>query len=78
MCGHINVGNIKDLNIKELTEIIREVVGFNGKINFDRTKPDGTLRKLIDSEHINNLGFQNEASLKNGLIKINKDYLISY
>ena len=78
ICSHINVGSSTDLTIKELAEIIREVVGFKGKINFDPTKPDGTLRKLIDSERINNLGFKNETSLKDGLIKTYKEYIKAY
>ena len=75
MCSHINVGSGKDLAIKELAEIIREVVGFKGGINFDLTKPDGIPRKLLDSKLINSLGFKPEISLKNGLIKTYQDYI---
>ena len=48
MISHINVGSGKDITIKELAEIMKEVVGFEGKISFDNTKPDGSPRKLID------------------------------
>ena len=75
MCSHINVGNNKDLTIKELAETIKEVVGFKGEINFDPTKLDGTPRKFLDSEKINNLGFNSKISLKEGLIKTYKDYI---
>ena len=56
MGSHINVGSGKDLSIKELAEIIRDVVGYKGEISFDSTKPDGNPRKLLDSGRIKNLG----------------------
>ena len=74
MCSHINVGSGKDLTIKELAEIIRDVVGYKGEISFDSTKPDGNPRKLLDSERIKNLGFNAKVSLKEGLIKTYQDY----
>ena len=69
MGSHINVGSGKDLTIKELAEIIRDVVGYKGEISFDSTKPDGNPRKLLDSERIKNLGFKPNIYLKEGLIK---------
>ena len=69
MRNHINVGSGEDLTIKELAETVKEVVGYKGKINFDSGKPDGTLRKFLDSERINNIGFKPEISLKRGLVK---------
>ena len=75
MCSHINVGSGKDLAIKELAEIIKEVLGFKGGINFDPTKPDGISKKLLDSKLINSLGFKPEISLKDGLIKTYQDYI---
>ena len=74
MCSHINVGSGKDLTIKELAEIIKDVVGYKGKINFDPTKPDGNPRKFLDSKKIKNLGFNTYVSLKEGLIKTYQDY----
>jgi GDP-L-fucose synthase len=74
MGSHINVGSGKDLSIKELAEIIRDVVGYKGEISFDSTKPDGNPRKLLDSERIKNLGFNAKVSLKEGLIKTYQDY----
>ena len=73
--NHINVGSEQELTIKELAETIKEVVGFEGKINFDKTKPNGTLRKLLDSQRINSLGFKPEMSLKKGLIKTYQDFV---
>ena len=75
MSSHINVGSSQELTIKELAQIIAEVVGFKGKINFDHTKPDGSLRKFLDSERANNIGFKPEINLKEGLIKTYEDYL---
>ena len=75
MCSHINVGSGKDLSIKELAEIIKEVLDFKGGINFDPTKPDGISKKLLDSRLINSLGFKPEISLKDGLIKTYQDYI---
>jgi GDP-L-fucose synthase len=48
--SHINVGSEQELTIKELAEIIKEVIDFKGTINFDSSKPDGALRKLLNSE----------------------------
>ena len=73
--SHINVGSEKELTIKELAEIIREVINFKGKINFDSSKPDGSIRKLLNSERINKLGFKPKTDLKSGLIKTYQDYI---
>jgi GDP-L-fucose synthase len=73
-CAHINIGSSEDLTIKELAETIKEVVGFKGKIQFDRSKPDGCLRKLLSSERIKKIGFKPEISLRKGLIKTYQDY----
>jgi GDP-L-fucose synthase len=73
--SHINVGSEQELTVKELAETIKEVVGFEGKINFDKTKPDGTLRKLLDSKRIYSLGFKPEMSLKDGLSKTYQEFV---
>jgi GDP-L-fucose synthase len=75
MCSHINVGSGIDFTIKELAKNIKEVVGYNGEINFDQTKLDGNPRKFLDSKRINDLGFKAEISLKEGLVKTYKDFL---
>ena len=76
--SHINVGSEKELTIKELAETIKEVIDFEGKIQFDSSKPDGSTRKLLNSERINKLGFNPKTDLKEGLIKTYKDYLKFY
>ena len=75
MLSHINVGFGADFTIKEVAEIIAEVVGYLGHIEFDRTKPDGTPRKLMDSSRLNGLGWHAEVNLKDGLTQAYQDYL---
>jgi len=65
----INIGVGKDISIKELAEKIKEVVGYQGEIKFDTTKPDGTPRKLVDVSKINALGWKASISLDEGLQK---------
>jgi len=63
----INIGTGEDCTILELAETIKEVVGFDGRLIFDKTKPDGTPRKLLDVSKINSLGWKAKTSLKDGL-----------
>lgn len=72
----INIGTGEEISIKELTEMIKEIVGFPGAINWDTTKPDGTMRKLIDSSKINKLGWKHKTSLKEG-IKISYEWFLN-
>ncbi|WP_026692804.1 GDP-L-fucose synthase [Peribacillus kribbensis] len=65
----VNIGVGEDLAIKEVAEKIKEVVGFQGEIKFDTTKPDGTPRKLVDVTKINSLGWKAQTSLEDGLVK---------
>jgi GDP-L-fucose synthase len=65
----------KDLIIKELTEITKEVFDFNGKINFDPSKADGVYEKFLESKKMNNLQFQTETTLKSEVIKTYKYYI---
>jgi GDP-L-fucose synthase len=67
--GIINIGTGTDLSIRELAEIIREVAGYNGKIVYDVSKPDGTPVKCLDVSKINRLGWQAKTGLKDGLEK---------
>jgi GDP-L-fucose synthase len=78
MCSHINIGYGVDLTIKELAENIKKVVNFKGTINFDLTKPDGTPRKLLDSQVLNDFGFKPDINLMDGLLLTYNDYLKSY
>lgn len=71
----INVGVGEDVSIIELASIIKEEVGYEGKIEFDKTKPDGTPRKLLDVSKINGLGWKAKTSLREGIKKTIKWYL---
>ncbi len=71
----INIGSGKDLTIKELAELIKTVVGFEGDIEWDQSKPDGTPRKLLDVSRISALGWIARHSLKDGIQKAYADYL---
>ena len=62
-----NVGTGKEVTIKELAEIIREVVGFRGELKFDGSKPDGTPRKLLDVSKLEELGWKYRMELKDGI-----------
>ena len=75
MLSHINVGFGSDVTIKEVAETIAEVVGYQGRIGFDRTKPDGTPRKLMDSSRLNGLGWHAQVHLRDGLTRAYQDYL---
>jgi len=73
--SHINVGSGKEVTIKQLAETVKEVVGFEGKICWDSSKPDGTPRKLMDSSRINALGWTPKVTLKEGLARAYQDFL---
>jgi GDP-L-fucose synthase len=67
MMSHINVGSGEDCTIAELAQLVAEVTGFNGSIEFDRSKPDGTPRKLLDVSRLQSLGWLAAISLSEGL-----------
>lgn len=64
----INVGTGVDISIKELAETIKKLVGFEGSLVFDDSKPDGTPRKLLDVSKINNLGWKHQKNLEEGIL----------
>jgi len=65
----INVGVGKDISISELAQMIKNIIGFSGEIIYDETKPDGTLKKLLDVSRINDLGWKAQTTLEDGLKK---------
>lgn len=71
----INVGTGEDCTIQELAETICEVVGYQGRLVYDHSKPDGTLKKLLDVTKINRLGWQAQISLKEGLKQTYADFI---
>jgi GDP-L-fucose synthase len=72
----INVGTGKDISIENLAELIKGIVGFSGDIEWDRSKPDGTPRKLLDTSRIDALGWQPKISLQEG-IKSTYDWFVA-
>jgi len=75
MLSHINVGTGKDTTIREMAETMKWVVGYQGKLTFDITKPDGSPRKLIDVSRLSNMGWKYSIDLENGLKKTYNFYL---
>jgi len=71
----INIGYGSDVTIRELAETIRRVVGFQGDINWDTTKPDGTPRKLMDSSVYLRLGWRPKVDLETGIRLSYADFL---
>ena len=72
---HVNMGTGKDLSIGELAQIVKEVVGYEGKIVNDLTKPDGTPRKLLDVSRLEATGWKYKTELREGIEKVYKWYL---
>ena len=75
MLSHINVGTGVDVTIKELAQTVKNVVGFEGELTFDKSKPDGTIRKLMDVSKLCDLGYVAPTSLRTGLELAYADYL---
>ena len=75
MLSHINVGTGKDTTIREVAETMKRVVGYQGKLTFDATKPDGATRKLIDVSRLSNMGWKYGIDLDDGLKKTYKWYI---
>jgi GDP-L-fucose synthase len=69
MLSHINVGTGVDCTIRELAETMASVVGFEGKLSFDTSKPDGTMRKLMNVDRLTKLGWRYQVDLEAGLIR---------
>lgn len=78
MQSHVNVGSGSDISIADLAHSVGQVVGFEGAIDFDTSKPDGTPRKLMDSQRINSLGWQAQVDLHAGLALAYADFLSTH
>lgn len=72
---HINIGTGEDISIKELAELIKEIVGFEGELYFNTFKPDGTMVKLTDPSKLHSLGWQHKVELEKGIKTIYEWYL---
>ena len=71
----INVGCGEDISIKELAETIKNIVGYQGKLNFDTSRPDGTPRKLLDVSKLHSLGWKHTVSLEDGISRAYQDFI---
>jgi GDP-L-fucose synthase len=67
---HINIGTGRDLTIKQLAEKIKSIIGFEGRLQWDDTKPDGTFRKLLDVSKINSLGWKEKIGMEEGIRRV--------
>ena len=67
---HINVGTGKELTIRELSELVVTAVGFEGEVEFDASKPDGTPRKLIAVDKLHSLGWTHKVEIEDGVKKL--------
>ena len=74
---HINVGTGKELTIRELSELVVKAVGFEGTVEFDASKPDGTMRKLIDVSKLHSLGWTHKVEIEDGVQKLFEWYQAS-
>lgn len=72
---HVNLGTGEDIEIGELANLIKEIVGYEGKIINDLSKPDGTPRKLLDTTRLNSTGFRHKVELKDGVEKVYEWFL---
>jgi len=72
---HINIGTGKEISIKQLAELIKEIVGFKGELYFNTSKPDGTMRKLTDVSKLNTLGWKHRIEIEEGVQKIYEWYV---
>lgn len=73
----VNVGTGIDISIRELAELIQKITGYEGRLEFDSTKPDGTPRKLLDVSRLNALGWQPTISFSEGVARVYKEKFLS-
>ncbi len=77
-CAHINAGSGEEVRIATLAVMVAEALGYDGHIAFDRSRPDGTPRKLLDSSRLRSLGWAPKVSLADGLRRTVRHYLAAY
>jgi len=73
---HINIGTGVDISIKELAETIKKIVGYEGELYFDSSKPDGTMVKLTDPSKLHALGWKHKVELEEGISRVYEWYLL--
>ncbi len=70
----LNIGTGEDISIKELALLIKSIVGFEGELIFDSSKPDGTPRKLMDVSRLHKLGWKHKIDLKEGIERVYSEF----
>jgi GDP-L-fucose synthase len=75
--GFVNIGTGKEISIRDLAFLVKDIVGFQGEIIFDSTKPDGTPRKLTNVTKLNDLGWKHTIELKEGIIRVYNDKFLN-
>lgn len=76
--GTVNIGFGEDISVKDLAEIIKQITGYKGTLTFNTEKPDGTLRKLMDSTKLNNMGWKPSIPLHQGIEKTYEEFVSFY
>jgi GDP-L-fucose synthase len=71
---HINIGTGKDISIKELAEMIKDIIGYEGEFYFNTNKPDGTMRKVTDVTKLHSLGWRHRVELEEGIGRVYEWY----
>ena len=71
---HINVGSGYEISIKKLAELIKKIIGYEGEIKFDRSKPDGTMSKLMNNSRIKKLKWKNKINLEDGIKEVYSEF----
>jgi len=74
-CSHVNVGYGEDVTIRELAGLIKRVVGFQGELEFDHSRPDGSPQKMLNSKLVNDLGWSPSTKIENGLDLVTKEFI---
>ena len=72
---HINIGTGKEISIFDLAHLIKQIIGFNGELTFNTSKPDGTMRKLTDPSKLHELGWHHKIEIEEGIQKLNNWYI---
>ncbi len=76
--GFVNIGVGEDIAIKDLAALVKKIIGYEGEIEHDLTKPDGTPRKLMDVSKLTALGWKAKTSLEDGITKVYEEYLANH
>ena len=71
--GFVNIGTGKEISIRDLAYLIKEIIGYHGEVVFDSSKPDGVLRKLTDTTKLSNLGWTHTIGLREGILSVYKE-----